>query len=94
MQVTMREHKKMRLRVGLEEQRGISLTGLILVLMVLGLAAVLAIKNPPSFLQYPPVPRGISPGQAPGGFAPGAAPPLQQTEPGARGQAPRKGAGG
>lgn len=59
----MREHKQ----VGLERQRGISLTGLILVLMVLGLFAVLAIKIVPSWLEYRSVQDGIVRAKAAGG---------------------------
>ncbi|MFC4932605.1 DUF4845 domain-containing protein [Massilia sp. GCM10023247] len=59
----MCKHKQ----VGLERQRGISLTGLILVLMVLGLFAVLAIKIVPSWLEYRSVQDGIVRAKAAGG---------------------------
>ena len=59
----MRERKEL----GLDRQRGISLTGLVLVLMVLGLFAVLAIKVVPSFLEYRSVRDGIVRAKAAGG---------------------------
>jgi Tfp pilus assembly protein PilE len=59
----MREHKQ----VLLDRQRGISLTGLILVLMVLGLFAVLAIKIVPSYFEYRSVRDGITRARAAGG---------------------------
>lgn len=59
----MREHKE----VLLDRQRGISLTGLIVVLMVLGLFAVLAIKIVPSWLEYRSVRDGIVRAKAAGG---------------------------
>ena len=48
-----------RTLVSLRRQGGISLTGLILVLMVLGLFALLAIKIVPSFLEYRAVRDGM-----------------------------------
>lgn len=63
MRMNMRECNK----VGLDRQRGISLTGLILVLMVLGLFAVLGIKIVPSFLEYRSVHDGIVRAKAAGG---------------------------
>ena len=62
-QVKVHERKE----VSLERQRGISLTGLVLVLMVLGLFAVLAIKVVPSFLEYRSVRDGIVRAKAEGG---------------------------
>jgi type II secretory pathway pseudopilin PulG len=59
----MREHEQ----VCLEQQRGMSLTGLILVLMVLGLFAVLAIKIVPSWLEYRSVRDGVNRAKATGG---------------------------
>ncbi|MGX4642506.1 DUF4845 domain-containing protein [Massilia sp. SYSU DXS3249] len=56
-------HKEM----GLARQRGMSLTGLILVLMVLGLLAVLAIKIVPSWLEFRSVQDGIVRAKAAGG---------------------------
>ena len=53
--------------VGLDRQRGMSLTGLVLVLMVLGLFALLAIKILPSFLEYRSVRDGIVRAKAAGG---------------------------
>ena len=61
----MRERKAM----GLERQRGFSLSGLIVVLMVLGLFVVLAIKIVPSFLEYRSVRDGIVRAKAAGGSA-------------------------
>ena len=63
MRVNMRECRE----VGLDRQRGISLTGLVLVLMVLGLFAVLAIKVVPSFLEYRSVHDGIARAKTAGG---------------------------
>ena len=63
MRVNMRE----RMEMGLERQRGFSLTGLILVLMVLGLFALLAIKIVPSFLEYRAVRDGMVRAKAAGG---------------------------
>ena len=48
-------------------QQGISLTGLILVLMVLGLFALLAIKVVPSYLEYRAVRDGVARAKAAGG---------------------------
>ena len=53
--------------VSLRRQGGISLTGLILVLMVLGVFALLAIKIVPSFLEYRAVSDGIVRAKAAGG---------------------------
>ena len=53
--------------MGPARQRGFSLTGLIVVLMVLGLFAVLAIKIVPSFLEYRSVRDGIARAKAAGG---------------------------
>ena len=63
MRVTMRERKE----VFLDRQRGVSLTGVVLVLMVLGLLAVLAIKIAPSFFEYRSVQDGIVRAKAAGG---------------------------
>ena len=51
------QHRKQR---NLDRQRGISLTGLILGLIVLGLAAVVAIKVIPSWLEYRSIKDGIA----------------------------------
>lgn len=56
-----------RQQVCLDRQRGISLTGLIVVLAVLGLFAVLAIKILPSWLEYRSVRDGIVRAKAAGG---------------------------
>ncbi len=48
-----------RKQVFLGRQQGVSLTGLILVLMVLGVFALLAIKIVPSFLEYRAVRDGM-----------------------------------
>ena len=48
-------------------QRGMSLTGLIVVLMVLGLFALLAIKVVPSYLEFRAVRDGITRAKAAGG---------------------------
>ena len=48
-------------------QQGISLTGLILVLMVLGLFALLAIKVVPSYLEFRAVRDGVARAKAAGG---------------------------
>ena len=48
-------------------QQGISLTGLILVLMVLGLFALLAIKVVPSYLEFRAVRDGVMRAKAAGG---------------------------
>ena len=53
--------------VSLRRQGGISLTGLILVLMVLGVFALLAIKIVPSFIEYRAVRDGIVRAKAAGG---------------------------
>jgi len=50
-------------------QQGISLTGLILVLMVLGFFALLAIKVVPSYLEYRAVRDGVARAKAAGGSA-------------------------
>ncbi|MET0980705.1 MAG: DUF4845 domain-containing protein [Telluria sp.] len=63
MRVNLRERKE----VCLDRQRGISLTGLVLVLMVLGFFALLAIKIVPSFLEYRSVRDGIARAKAAGG---------------------------
>ncbi|QOL52032.1 DUF4845 domain-containing protein [Massilia litorea] len=49
------------------KQQGISLTGLILVLMVLGVFALLAIKVVPSYLEFRAVRDGIARAKAAGG---------------------------
>ena len=49
------------------KQQGISLTGLILVLMVLGLFALLAIKIVPSYLEFRAVRDGVMRAKAAGG---------------------------
>ena len=59
----MRERKEVRLN----RQGGVSLTGLILVLMVLGLFAVLGIKIVPSWLEFRSVQDGIVRAKATGG---------------------------
>ena len=51
------------------KQQGISLTGLILVLMVLGLFALLAIKIVPSYLEFRAVRDGVMRAKAAGGGA-------------------------
>ena len=51
----------------LDRQRGVSLTGLILVLAVLGLFAVLGIKIVPSYLEYRSVRDGMVRAKAAGG---------------------------
>ena len=51
-------------------QQGISLTGLILVLMVLGVFALLAIKIVPSYLEFRAVRDGIVRAKAAGGSIP------------------------
>jgi Tfp pilus assembly protein PilE len=51
----------------LNRQQGISLTGLILVLMVLGLFALLAIKIVPSYLEFRAVRDGMVRAKAAGG---------------------------
>jgi Tfp pilus assembly protein PilX len=56
-----------RTLVPLRRQGGISLTGLILVLMVLGVFALLAIKIVPSFIEYRAVRDGIARAKAAGG---------------------------
>lgn len=56
-----------RQQVRLDRQRGISLTGLIVVLAVLGLFAVLAIKIVPSWLEYRSVRDGIVRAKSAGG---------------------------
>ncbi|KQQ96898.1 hypothetical protein ASF77_02645 [Massilia sp. Leaf139] len=56
-----------RKRVVGSKQGGMSLTGLILVLMVLGAFALLAIKIVPSFLEYRAVHDGIVRAKAAGG---------------------------
>ena len=56
-----------RTLVSLRKQGGISLTGLILVLMVLGVFALLAVKIVPSFLEYRAVRDGIVRAKAAGG---------------------------
>lgn len=48
-------------------QKGISLTGLILVLMVLGLFALLAIKVVPSYIEFRAVRDGVARAKAAGG---------------------------
>ena len=48
-------------------QKGISLTGLILVLMVVGLFALLAIKVVPSYFEYRAVRDGVARAKAAGG---------------------------
>lgn len=48
-------------------QKGISLTGLILVLMVLGLFALLAIKIVPSYIEFRAVRDGVARAKAAGG---------------------------
>ena len=53
--------------VSLQRQQGVSLTGLILVLMVLGLFALLAIKIVPSFIEYRAVRDGMVRAKAAGG---------------------------
>jgi type II secretory pathway pseudopilin PulG len=65
------EEKKMIERKGLinNRQQGISLTGLILVLMVLGLFALLAIKVVPSYVEYRAVRDGVVRAKAAGGGA-------------------------
>ena len=52
------------------KQQGISLTGLILVLMVLGVFALLAIKIVPSYLEFRAVRDGIVRAKAAGGSIP------------------------
>jgi hypothetical protein len=63
------EEKKMVERKGFIKNReqGISLTGLILVLMVLGLFALLAIKVAPSYIEYRAVRDGVARAKAAGG---------------------------
>ncbi|MGJ9417557.1 DUF4845 domain-containing protein [Massilia sp. CMS3.1] len=56
-----------RKRVLPRRQEGMSLTGLILVLMVLGMFALLAIKIVPSFLEYRAVHDGMVRAKATGG---------------------------
>ena len=51
----------------LDRQRGVSLTGLILVLAVIGLFAVLGIKIVPSYLEYRSVQDGMARAKAAGG---------------------------
>jgi hypothetical protein len=53
-----------------KKQQGISLTGLILVLMVLGMFALLAIKIVPSYLEFRAVRDGIVRAKAAGGSIP------------------------
>ena len=53
--------------VSLNKQQGVSLTGLILVLMVLGLFALLAIKIVPSYLEFRAVRDGIARAKTAGG---------------------------
>ena len=48
-------------------QKGVSLTGLILVLMVLGLFALLAIKIVPSYIEFRAVRDGVARAKAAGG---------------------------
>jgi Tfp pilus assembly protein PilE len=48
-----------RKQVSLDRQRGMSLTGLVLGLIVIGLVAVLAIKVIPSWLEYRSIKDGI-----------------------------------
>jgi type II secretory pathway pseudopilin PulG len=50
-------------------QTGMSLTGLILVLMVLGFFALLAVKVVPSYLEYRAVQDGVARAKAAGGSA-------------------------
>jgi Tfp pilus assembly protein PilE len=63
------EEKKMVERKGFikNRQQGISLAGLILVLMVLGLFALLAIKVVPSYIEYRSVRDGVARAKAAGG---------------------------
>lgn len=56
-----------RKQVALDRQQGMSLTGLILVLMVLGLFAVLAIKIVPSYLEFRAVRDAMARAKAAGG---------------------------
>lgn len=63
----MRSKMRERNNMGGERQRGMSLTGLVLVLMVVGLFAVLLIKIVPSWLEYRSVQDGIVRAKAEGG---------------------------
>ena len=56
-----------RTTFSLDRQRGVSLTGLILVLAVIGLFAVLGIKIVPSYLEYRSVKDGMARAKAAGG---------------------------